>query len=296
MQTLNLVENTHIDFNAFKLFDTSDHKDNYRKLALAEQLQTTLALDVLLNIFAMEAAKFVNFSGLYFKNGDINAAVPNSKSGKKERVYELKLNGNYIGILTYSLNAPISVTNHKILTNLHKLLIHPINNAIMYHNAMKLAMEDSLTGLGNRRQFDQQLKRAMHHANRQKSRIGLIVGDLNKFKTINDTHGHHAGDQVLKQFAEALKLSVRDSDSLFRFGGDEFAVLVEDANERSLELIECRIDKAIEENALLSKYKISCSLGYTYMNRADDEHSFFKRADANLYRVKMNMPNKLSVV
>lgn len=296
MQTLNLVENTRVDFNAFKLFDTRDDKANYRKLALAEQLQTTLELDHLLNIFAMEAAKFVDFSGLYFKQSNISASARDSKSGKKERIYELKLNSRYIGTLTYAINSPISITNHKILTQLHKLLIHPINNAIKYQNALKIAMEDSLTGLGNRRHFDQQLKRSMHHANRQKARLGLVVGDLNKFKSVNDTYGHHIGDSVLSEFANALRASTRDSDSLFRFGGDEFAIIVENASEQSLHIIENRIEQTINKNALLSKYKVGCSLGYTFMNRVDDEQTLFERADNMLYGRKVNMPKTLTVV
>ncbi len=297
MQTLNLVENTTIDFNTFKLFDTRDHEDNYRKLALSEQLQTSLELNVLLNIFAMEASKHVDFSGLYFKQGDISAAVRGSKAGRKERRYDLKINQKYIGTLTYAINSPISISNNKILKALHQLLIHPINNAIKYQQAMTLAMQDGLTGLGNRRYFDQQLKRAMHHANRQHSKVGMIVCDLNKFKVINDTHGHQIGDEILVLFAQALRLSVRDSDSLFRFGGDEFVILVEDACEKSLEIIEERISLAIQADPLLTKYNVSCSLGLTFMNRADNEHSFFERADAMLYRrKKQGASRKLNLV
>ena len=296
MQTLNLVETANRDFNAFKIFNTSDHEDNYRKLALAEQLQTTLELDTLLNIFAMEAAKFVDFSGLYFKQGEITASARGSKVAKKERSFELKLNNQYLGNLTYAVNTPISISNFKVLTDLHQLLIHPINNAVKYKQAITLAMQDSLTSLGNRRCFDQQLKRAMHHANRQHSKVGLIVCDLNKFKLVNDTYGHHIGDEVLIQFANALTVSIRDSDSLFRFGGDEFAVIVENASEKSLHIIEERINQALRSNPLLAKYQVGCSLGYTFMNRADCEKSLFERADTMLYRQKMNMPRSFNVV
>ncbi|XQW83686.1 GGDEF domain-containing protein [Thalassotalea piscium] len=296
MQTLNLVENTGISLNAFKLFDTRDHENNYRKLALAEQLQTSLDLEHLLNIFSMEAAKYVDFSGIYFKNQEVSASVRGSKAGKKERLYELKLDSHYLGTLTYATNSPISITNHKVLTELHQLLVHPINNAIKYQQALKIAMEDGLTGLGNRRHFDQQLKRAMHNANRQQSRLGIVVCDLNKFKAINDNFGHNIGDDVLIEFANALRQSTRDSDTLSRFGGDEFAIIVENASEQSLQIIERRIEQAIEKNALLHKYKVSSSLGYTFMNRADNEKSLFERADNMLYRRKMNMQKALTVV
>ncbi|WP_448566685.1 GGDEF domain-containing protein [Thalassotalea ganghwensis] len=296
MQTLNIIEKTRIDFNAFTLLNREDELAASQQLTLAKKLQTSLELDTILNSFAAEAANLVNFSGLFFKQGNITAKARGSRNTKKERIFELKLDGVYLGSLTYALNRPISIVNRKKLEQLHQLLLYPLYNAIQYQNAIKLAMEDGLTGLGNRRQFDQQLKRAMHHANRQQSRLGIIVGDLNKFKQINDTYGHQIGDEVLIAFADALVQSTRDSDSVFRFGGDEFAVIVENACDQSLQLIEQRIDHTIKRNATLSKYQVTCSLGYTFMTRVDTEESLFERADNMLYRRKMNMPVKLSVV
>jgi diguanylate cyclase (GGDEF)-like protein len=161
---------------------------------------------------------------------------------------------------------------------------------------MALAMQDGLTSLGNRRYFDEQIKRAMHQANRQHKQVGLLVGDLNKFKAVNDTHGHHVGDEILIHFADALKASIRDSDSVFRFGGDEFAIIVEDACSQSLSVIEERIHLAMKNDHLLDKYKVSCCLGSTFMNRADNEKTLFKRADQALYRQKLMLSRSLKLV
>ncbi|WDE07522.1 GGDEF domain-containing protein [Thalassomonas viridans] len=296
MQTINILENRYSPFNAFKVFDSSSFENNKRGSALLEQLQVTLDLEKLLNIFAIEAAKYVDFSGLYFKHGSIRKAIRGSRSASNERQFELKLNNEFIGMLTYAVNTPISHSCSKILNQLHQYLLYPMRNAIEYHRAMQLAMQDGLTGLGNRRYFDEQLRRAMHQANRHHSHVGLVVCDLNKFKAVNDTHGHGVGDQVLVHFADALRASVRDSDSLFRFGGDEFAVLVENATEESLTVIKHRINQATANDALLAKYKVSCSLGVALMNRADDEQSLFERADQALYNEKMGMPPHLSLV
>lgn len=296
MQTLNLLESQTYEYNAFKIFNTNNSENTHRKLALMEQLQCTLELDKILNVFAMEASKFISFSGLYFTQGNVRTSIIGSKQGKAERQFELKMNSDFLGVLTYAINAPMSLTNYKILEDLHQCIIHPINNAIQYKHAMSLAMQDSLTGLANRRYFDKQLKRAMHQANRQKHQVGLMVCDLDKFKLVNDTYGHHIGDEILKGFAQALELSVRDSDSVFRFGGDEFAVIVEEASTESLCVIESRIRKALKEDILLTTYNVSCSLGYSFMNRADNEQSLFERADQALYRQKTNQPSALSLV
>ena len=296
MQTLNLLDSQAFEYNAFKVLETNRDDNTHRKFALMEQLQSTLELDKVLNIFAMDAAKYVDFCGLCFTQGNLSASILGSRQGRAERQFELKINNKFLGTLTYSINAPISLKNYKILNELHQFLINPIHNAIQYKKAMALAMHDGLTGLGNRRYYDQQIKRAMHHANRQQRQVGLLVCDLNKFKLINDTYGHHIGDEILKHFADALTSCVRDSDSVFRFGGDEFVVIVEDASEHSLHVIERRIQRALENGPLLSKYNVGCSLGYTFMNRTDNENSFFERADKALYSKKTLLPNSLSLV
>ncbi len=296
MQPLDIHNIQHSEFNSFRVFGGINPTDVDHGAALLEQLQTTLEIDKLLNIFSMEASKYIEFSGLYFKKDNISASIRGSKKAKSERRFELKINNEFIGVLTYTINSPISLTNFSILNKLHKKLVYPLRNAVQYKKAMSLAMQDSLTELGNRRHFNKQLKRAMHHANRKHRHLGLIIGDLDKFKAINDTYGHAVGDEVLIQFANALRSCVRDSDSLFRFGGDEFTILVEEACDRSLHIIENRVHAAIKENAYLAKYHVGCSLGSAFMNRADNEESFFERADQALYRKKMNMPQRLSVV
>jgi diguanylate cyclase (GGDEF)-like protein len=296
MQTLNIHDSQFSPFNALNVFGSVAFENNKKGLILLEQLQTTLDLDKILNIFSMEAAKFVDFSGLQFKSEHTEIAIRGSRKAKSEKSFELKINNQFIGVLTYQINSPISLTSHKILKELHQYLIYPLKNALSYQQALQLAMQDSLTGLGNRRYFDEQLKRAMHQAKRQKTKIGLMVCDLNKFKAINDTFGHPFGDKVLQHFSNALKMSVRDSDSVFRFGGDEFVILVEDACEQSLSIIEQRIEKAISLNPLLNKYQISCGIGMSYMTKQDTEASFFERADQALYQNKTIKTPALQIV
>ena len=305
MQTLNVLDNRFSPFNTYSSLSadaltaetlTNTIFDKSKTLALVSQLQTTLDIDELIKMFAAQAARYVDFSGLYFKSPNLNKTLRGSRKAKQERRFDLRIGSNFIGTLSYGINSPISLTNHKVLEQLHQCLLHPLNNAIAYYQAMQLAMQDALTGLGNRRHFDEQLKRAMHNANRHHSLVGLVLGDLNKFKAINDNYGHAVGDFVLKEFASILRQCVRDSDSLFRFGGDEFAIIVENANETALAIIETRINQALSNNASLAKYQLGCSLGSTFMNRADSETSLFERADETLYRKKVHSVTQLTVV
>ena len=305
MQTLNVLDNRFSQFETYSQLNTEGiiaenftqlMIDNKQVIAIMNQLQTTLDIDEILAILATEAAKYIDFSGLYFKNKKISKTMRGSRRGKKESTFDLKINDQFIGTLSYGINTPINLTNYRVLEQLHQCFLHPLKNAITYYSAMQLAMQDALTGLGNRRYFDEQLKRAMHNANRHHSIVGLVLGDLNKFKSINDNFGHNTGDLVLKEFASILRHCIRESDSLFRFGGDEFAIIVENANENALTLIEQRVNLALANNALLSKYQLGCSLGSTFMSNSDNEESFFKRADEILYRNKIQLTTHLSVV
>lgn len=296
MQTLNLLEHHFTDDNTHSVLNINQDESFIPGLVLLERLQTTLDVEELLNIFTKEAKKLVDFSGLYFKSQDFSTCTKGSHTAKVERTFELKINNEFIGVLTYCVKKPISLSKYKILNQLHQHLLYPLRNALNYQMASKLAMQDGLTGLGNRRYFDEQLTRAIHHANRQQTCVGLILGDLNKFKVINDNYGHQVGDLVLKHVATAMIASIRDSDSVFRFGGDEFAIIVENASNNSLDIIESRINIAIDNDALLAKHQLTCSLGSTFMNRADNENTVFERADQALYRQKMNMKRNFNIV
>jgi diguanylate cyclase (GGDEF)-like protein len=111
--------------------------------------------------------------------------------------------------------------------------------------ARQLARVDPLTGLGNRRAFDEALDAELARARRAKTSLSLLVGDLDDFKAINDRYGHVVGDECLRQAANALRAAVRTPDLCFRWGGDEFAVLLVDADERVAFTLASRLEKAV---------------------------------------------------
>jgi diguanylate cyclase (GGDEF)-like protein len=109
----------------------------------------------------------------------------------------------------------------------------------------ELARVDALTGLGNRRAFDEALDDALARARRNGNRVAVLVMDLNGFKRINDVHGHVAGDECLKQAAAAIRATVREGEGCYRWGGDEFAVLVPDGNEGDGAALSGRVEAAV---------------------------------------------------
>lgn len=152
-----------------------------------------------------------------------------------------------------------------------------------------LAGEDVLTGLSNRRIFNDRLAHAVERATRTGNPLALIFIDLDDFKALNDSHGHAAGDQLLEQVAARLRLCVRSADTVCRWGGDEFAVIAEDADAAEAAVLRQRIVTALGEAFLLADASIDvpASVGLSlYPDDAADAESLLRSADAAMYRAK----------
>jgi diguanylate cyclase (GGDEF)-like protein len=153
-----------------------------------------------------------------------------------------------------------------------------------------LALHDELTGLPNRRLFADRLTTAIERADRMGSRLALLILDLNGFKTINDTLGHQAGDQVLREVSSHLRKSVRASDTLARLGGDEFIIVATDLGvNQSLDHFMESVRSALESPILVEGHSmtVSASLGMAiYPDDADDSIKLLRVADQRMYALK----------
>ncbi|MCH1627646.1 PAS domain S-box protein [Fredinandcohnia quinoae] len=154
----------------------------------------------------------------------------------------------------------------------------------------KMAFYDHLTGLPNRRLFEDRLKQAMFTTDRTGRLTALMVLDCDKFKQINDTLGHDIGDEVIKEFAVRVRSSLRKMDTLSRVGGDEFTiVLPELRSEEEIEEVSKRILKVTEEPIHIhgNELQITTSIGISfYPTHAKNIERLFKEADQNLYKSK----------
>lgn len=152
------------------------------------------------------------------------------------------------------------------------------------------ATHDPLTGLANRRLFYDRLQQTIRYAHRYGGKVGILYVDLDRFKEINDQHGHHVGDAVLTEVAKRLTASIRDSDSVARLGGDEFVVLLEGVQGREDLLaaahnIEQELDMDTHFYGL--ELEITASIGQAlYPDDGDNEDALIRAADAAMYRIK----------
>lgn len=145
---------------------------------------------------------------------------------------------------------------------------------------------DNLTGLGNRRVFLMVFNRALQNLQKNGRPFALLLLDLNRFKHINDSMGHDMGDLVLKTTAERLKQSLRNSDNVMRFGGDEFAIVIEDCGEETACAIAEKISSAVAEPIATANgnLTISCSIGIALAPRNGREvETLIKKSDKAMY-------------
>lgn len=155
-----------------------------------------------------------------------------------------------------------------------------------------LAHHDSLTGLPNRLLFNDRLGQAISLAKRDSARFALLYLDLDRFKPVNDTLGHNAGDELLRDASNRIRQLVRESDTVARVGGDEFAVILRDINSReSVSAVADKIVTAIAEPFYLERQKQSVDIGTCigiaiYPDDAQEHETLIKLADAAMYSAK----------
>jgi diguanylate cyclase (GGDEF)-like protein len=149
-----------------------------------------------------------------------------------------------------------------------------------------LSMTDSLTGLFNQRHFYARLEEEITRARRQKHPLSLAILDLDHFKAYNDTYGHLAGDEVLRNVGQIIKKSIREGvDSGYRYGGDEFVIILIDADLQIAREIGNRIQTALENG------NITASIGYTKFSDGMSVKDLVLEADKNLYKAKLKIKN-----
>lgn len=159
------------------------------------------------------------------------------------------------------------------------------------------ALTDGLTGMQNRRYFDDALKEYLEEFRRVGKPVGLMVLDLDHFKSINDTHGHNVGDEVLRAVADCLKDMTRYHDVVARLGGEEFAIVAPNMDIDMLMRFAERIRKALAGMVVVSgkvRLKVTASVGLAVWDGMESADDFYRRADTQLYEAKNKGRNRVS--
>ncbi len=161
------------------------------------------------------------------------------------------------------------------------------------------AMIDPLTQVFNRGTYNMEIGKMVKRFNRYKEPAALIMIDIDHFKKFNDDYGHKAGDAILTLVATVIKEAVRESDLVFRYGGEEFVALLNKIELENAQRVAEKVRAEIESHHLTNKsavLKVTASLGFSCFKEGDSETDVFERADKALYQGKQNGRNRVEYV
>jgi len=267
-------------------------------ISLALSLQTTLDIGTQLNILFTEINHYLAIDGASYTHQDLKINYRIKDVARHSCSYNLQLKESSLGTLEFSRSTRFFEEDLEIIEYLLSATLYPLNNAIEYHNALKLAHRDPLTGIANRMSMSKTLQREVNRAQRYELPLSLLVIDLDHFKKINDQYGHSTGDLVLKEAVSCIERGLRLSDQAFRFGGEEFVVLLSDTNIESAQVVAERIRSCIASSSVISnesEIRFSTSIGVAELGKLDTDTSLFDHADNALYLAKSEGRNCVAI-
>jgi diguanylate cyclase (GGDEF)-like protein len=188
--------------------------------------------------------------------------------------------------------------NEALLATIGNQISVAVLNAQLYQKTLDLAQHDGLTGLANRRYLTERLEQEVVRAERYQTSLSLIMLDLDKFKSFNDSYGHVKGDELLKAFSAMVKKAVRSTDIAGRYGGEEFCVALPNTSVKGALVIAERIRAAMEAlriplEAGQPPVGRTASIGVAEFSAGDSIEKLLSLADAALYRAKEGGRNKV---
>jgi len=265
-----------------------------RVLELSSILQTTLDIQMQIDLFGKEIQRYLSIDGFAYTLPDGQETILYGREASQRATYDLTLEDKSLGSLRVCREVPFAAKEIQSLENLLCALVYPLRNALSYKQAVEMASRDPLTGVHNRMAMDNSLAREIDLAQRQDLPLSILVIDIDHFKVFNDEFGHAFGDDVLVAVSQTIANTVRRSDLLFRFGGEEFVVLASHTSDNGAMLLAERIRENIAalQTVRGRTTRISVSIGVAQLGDKEDAGGLFGRADHALYKAKNSGRNR----
>lgn len=262
---------------------------------LAYNLQSTLDVTNTLDLFFENIQDLFEVDGLNFNDTD-NLCLKLGHQEKHSARYNVSAGDIQLGKIEFRRNRAFLEAELTLMEMLIGVLFYPLRNALLYRAALDSSMRDSLTGIGNRQAMDNCFAREIKLSLRHDTPLSLVLIDIDHFKQLNDTYGHRNGDRVLQHIVSSIKNTLRETDQIFRFGGEEFVILLHNTDSENARLAaeRIRVHTAISPVELNgSNVSATISLGVSTLQKSDDVERFFERADKALYAAKGLGRNKV---
>ncbi len=263
---------------------------------ITNTLQITLDTEQLLNLFSRSVQPLTSHNGFTYTHISENLNISGGTHAHHSCNYQLIVEQDDLGELKLMRRKRFSAEEIKQIEEIICCLVYPLRNTLMYRRALKSAHTDPLTQVNNRISMDDCIQREWDLAHRQKTPLSMMLLDIDHFKQINDQYGHSFGDTVLKAVAQCIKTTVRASDIVFRYGGEEFVVVLSNTEMEGAALLAERIRQTVESLLIYEdqfRVSVTVSLGVTQMQANDSVKQLFVHADQAMYQAKKNGRNRV---
>lgn len=264
-------------------------------LQLTAALQKTLDVNMLIECFAREVRGVIPHDSIYFVNEDHGVYFLHGEAARHSCHYHLTVEGQSYGDLSFGRGWKFTEEELSLLEHLLCALVYPLRNALTYKAVVEEARRDPLTGVYNRGVMETVLAREVGLAHRHRSPFSAVFLDIDRFKAINDCYGHAVGDEAIRAFVRCVEKTIRTTDILSRYGGDEFLVLLNNTPLDGAVLLAERIRKVVEEEGRLGHtapdLRLSTSIGVAALQPGESAESLVARADAALNLAKQQGRN-----
>jgi diguanylate cyclase (GGDEF)-like protein len=263
---------------------------------LSNSLQTTLDVNRLIELFSQSVQEAIGYIGYAYSNDREDIQIRNGIIGAYSYDRRLIVDQEDLGELRLTRRMAFSDPEVRQIDNLIGCLGYPLRNALRYREALRSAHTDPLTQVNNRVAMDDCMRREWELARRHKTPLSLMLIDIDHFKSFNDRYGHSYGDQILKSVAQTIRESVRASDMIFRYGGEEFVIILSNTEIAGAVLMAERIRRAIENMRLTAeaeRVRVTASFGVTSLNSASSARDLLTHADQAMYQAKQNGRNQV---
>ncbi|MEX1200317.1 MAG: GGDEF domain-containing protein [Methylophaga sp.] len=260
-------------------------------------LQTTLDLRQLLQLFHQQVQSVLQLDGLRLQHPPLRQDLKFGNTVHHNCHYQLEIDKQSLGKLTISRGRRFSDDEILLIEDLLCKLVYPLRNCQQYQQALDAAMTDKLTGMPNREAFDRHLGREIDLAKRLNLPLSLLVVDIDNFKAINDAYGHSSGDRALTLIGQALINCLRRSDIAFRYGGEEFTVVLSHCDHNTALQVAERLRQAVSQLTCHDgsrSFSLTVSIGLAQMKADENCYQIFDRADKALYQAKADGRNRIT--
>jgi diguanylate cyclase (GGDEF)-like protein len=296
-----------LDIKQFALYEIDNNKNKMLHVktehceGISDESPMPCAQDILVNADACRAKRLAQVI-----TGDAEYKVCPKyncySEGKKHMCIPIIIGGTAGEIVHVTMDetdADLVKSNLPLLEEYLKNAAPVIESKKLLQNLRETTLTDALTGLNNRRFLEEYIEVLMAEAQRKGNQVGILMCDLDYFKKVNDVHGHEVGDKVLKMLSQIMKDSVRSSDIVIRYGGEEFLIIIKDAEDDDAVV---NVAEKIRQNVQAYEMRVGAnvnlkktiSLGVSLFPR--DTENFWqaiKFADVSLYKAKETGRNKV---